>query len=96
MLDKYFGRQWSKDYTCHNLASEVWQDLTGKVLEVGNYEQLGAPQSPCIVFMTNNHRKDSHVGIFVDGRVIHLSIRGTQWIPLEYLQMQFKEVSFYK
>lgn len=96
MLDRYFGKQWSKDYTCYNLASDVWKDLTGLVLDVGNYEQLDKPQNPCIVFMTNNYRKDSHVGIFMDGRVIHLSIRGVQWIPLEWLEMQFKEVSFYK
>lgn len=95
-LDKYFGKTWTREYTCHSLASEVWEDLTGRTMAIGQYENIDEPESPCIVFMSNNHRKDSHVGIFVDGRVIHLSVRGVQWIPVELLKMGFKEVSFYK
>lgn len=96
MIDSLFGRQWKKGYTCHEFACEAWELITGEKLELGNRKEIKKPLSPCIVFLYNNERSDSHVGVFYNGKVLHLSARGVQHIPLEFLTMSFRKVSFYK
>ena len=96
MINEFFGRTWSKDYNCYNLASDAWLKITGKKMIVGDYEQLDKPESPCIVFMSNSEYSEKHVGIFYNGKVLHLAMRGVQYIKLDLLKLQFKKVSFYK
>ena len=96
MIDSLFGKQWTKDYTCHDFACDAWKEITGKKLVLGKRKEVDKPVSPCIVFLYNDSRSDSHVGVFYEGKVIHLAMRGVQYIPLESLTHYFKKVSFYK
>ena len=96
MLDELMDRTWKKGYTCHEFACEAWKKITGKELTLKKRKPIKQPKSPCIVFLYNNERSDSHVGIFYQGRVIHLGVRGVQYVPLECLTIGFRKVSFYK
>ena len=96
MLDELMDKTWKKGYTCHEFACDAWQKITGKELTLKKCKPIDALESPCIVFLYNNERSDSHVGVFYDGRVIHLGIRGVQYVPLERITIGFKEWSFYK
>lgn len=96
MLDDLMDKVWTKSYTCHEFACDAWKKITGKKLTFKNRKKLDAPESPCIVFLSSNERSDSHVGVYFEGRVIHLGARGVQYIALEYLQVGFKKVGFYK
>lgn len=96
MLDDIMDRKLKKGYTCHEFVCEAWKKITGKELVLKKRKQIKVPESPCIVLLYNNDRSDSHVGIFYEGRIVHLSVRGVQYIPLEYVKIGFKKVSFYK
>lgn len=58
------------------------------------FSRLSAPVSPCIVLMKN--RFNSHVGLFYQGRVLHLSEAGVQWMPLPVATFGFQVVRFYQ
>lgn len=96
MLDDLMDKVWTKNYTCHEFACDAWKKITGEKLTFKSRKKLDIPESPCIVMLSNDERSDSHVGIYFEGRVIHLGARGVQYIPLECLQMGFKKAVFYK
>lgn len=104
-IDPLLDRTWSIKYTCNEFACEAWQHITGENLEKkmhdflnGNshFQELSEPISPCIVFFTNNNLTPTHVGVFFDNKVLHLTCRGVQYMPLEVVKIGFKEVSYYK
>lgn len=93
------------DYTCYEFACEAWCEITGQNLadrmqqflnNVGCFQRLDKPESPCIAFFYRNDKSPTHVGLFIDGRILHLGFRGAQYVPLDMLMMTFKEVRFYK
>ena len=103
-IDNLLDRIWSKDYTCNEFACEAWLQITGEDLqrrlndhlsEKGKFKRLKEPISPCIVFMTNNTRSSTHVGLFYCNKILHLTPRGVQFVPLEMVACSFKEVRFY-
>lgn len=104
-IDNLLDRVWSKNYTCNEFACEAWKQITGKDLSKrmfsylngkGRFKRLDKPISPCLVFFTNNARSASHVGLFYEGKLLHLSPKGVQYIPLELVAMNFKETRFYR
>lgn len=103
-IDNLLDRVWTQDYTCNEFACEAWQQITGKNLTKrmikalngkGKFKQLSEPISPCIVFFTNNNRSSTHVGLFYCDKLLHLTPLGVQFIPLELVAMNFREVRFY-
>lgn len=55
---------------------------------------LSKPENPCLIYFQAAHR--SHVGIWLDGRVLHIGPGGVQYIPLEVAALGFKKVRFFK
>ncbi|WP_336141973.1 hypothetical protein [Acinetobacter sp. 102] len=104
-IDNLLDRMWSQKYTCNEFACETWQQLTGEDLSKrlngflngkGGFELIEVPVSPCIVFFKHNFQTSTHVGVFFDNKVLHLTGRGVQYMPLEVVKIGFKEVSYYK
>ena len=102
-LDQFLDRTWTDSYTCNEFACEVWQHMTGEDLTerltaflngTGGFKQLSVPESPCIaMFLRKN--ADNHVGIFIDGKLLHLTSKGVHYINLEIIQ-GFQQPRFYK
>lgn len=98
-------KTYQPNYTCYEFACEAWQHVAGENLTkrmhdflngTGVFIQMGAPESPCIAFFYRNNKSPTHVGLFIDGRILHLGFRGAQYAPLDLLMTTFKEVRFYK
>lgn len=103
-IDNLLDRIWSANYTCNEFACEAWQQITGEDLGqrienqlngIGNFQRLMEPIQTCIVFFTNGSRSSTHVGLFYCNKVLHLTPRGVQFVPLEMVACSFKEVRFY-
>lgn len=108
-LDKFFNRQYDEvNYNCMHFAAEIWKELTGKdFLNLINgiinknlnktnkyeFEHLTAPSSPCIVIM-KRRGCTSHVGIYFDNRVIHLTELGVECYSLEIASRGFNKLRF--
>ncbi|WP_353174185.1 hypothetical protein [Acinetobacter rudis] len=104
-IDNLLDRTWSNEYTCNEFAIEAWKQITGEDITKRlqdslngqkPFKKLRKPKSPCIVYMTNNDRSSTHVGLFYCDKLLHLTPCGVQFIPLEFMQNHFKEVRFYK
>ncbi|TCB50952.1 hypothetical protein E0H80_06170 [Acinetobacter sp. ANC 4779] len=105
VINDLFDREYTQDYTCNEFACEAWERITGENLterlndylnDAGSFEGLDVPISPCIAFFSRNPKSSTHVGLFYEGKILHLSPRGVQHIPLDYIMLGFKTVSFYK
>lgn len=103
-INHLLDRIWSKNYTCNEFVCEAWQDITGENLTErlnhflngeGDFKRIDEPISPCIVFFSNGPRSSTHVGLFYCDKLLHLSGRGVQFVPLEIVAMNFREVRFY-
>lgn len=106
IVNEMLNREWTYGYTCHEFACEAWQKITCEDLHErlskflnggdGGFIELQVPESPCIALFKLNNRSSTHVGLFFEGNILHLSLRNGQYVPLEDLMQHFKEVSFYK
>lgn len=104
-FESLLHKTYQPGYTCYEFACEAWQHITrislsGRMQDflngIGSFEQLEAPVSPCIAFLYRSDKSPTHVGLFIDGRILHLGCRGAQYVPLDLLMTTFKEVRFYK
>lgn len=111
-IDCYLDRVYDhKSYNCLHFAIEVWKGLTGQDLDallsammgaapVGKHERrqikrLAAPCSPCIVIFQRAH-KTPHIGVYVDGNVLHISERGPMFVPVKLAAFHFTSYTFYE
>jgi hypothetical protein len=60
-----------------------------------SFTRLEGPVSPCIVLM-QRPLEAPHIGVFVDGAVIHLWAKGVEYQPLPTASRAFTKVRFYK
>lgn len=58
------------------------------------FEALSDPQSPCLALFRAFGR-DPHVGIWLNGKVLHLTENGVNYIQLEDVMVCFNQVRFY-
>lgn len=58
------------------------------------FKRLTAPLSPCIVLM-QQRRQAPHVGLYLRGRVFHITDKGVQFQPIEVATVGFKTIGFY-
>jgi hypothetical protein len=108
-MNELLARQRSSRYTCANLAAEAWERETGRdigrllgidlsgsptVRDHGILVRVPAPFSPCIVLFQRG-RLDVHVGVFLRGRVLHLTERGPMRQLLSIASLGFTSVRFY-
>jgi hypothetical protein len=59
------------------------------------FERLSKPVSPCFVVM-QRFRFTPHVGIFLDGRILHMTDRGVQFQPLVVARAYFSIIRYYR
>lgn len=59
-----------------------------------NFKQLEKLEDPCIVVLTRP-RTIAHMGIFIRGRVLHLTERGTEYQPLDIVRLGFTNIRFF-
>jgi len=64
------------------------------VVGLEQLSRLERPISPCIALFQAN-RRSPHVGIWLGGRILHLSTNGAEWTPLESFMLDFNKVRFY-
>ena len=103
-LDDLLDRVWTSEYTCNEFACEAWQKITGEDLTQrltdflnGNsgFTSHEEPISPCIVFFTNGKQTPTHVGVFFEQKLLHLSMRGGQYVPLDIVKINFRQARYY-
>lgn len=83
------------NYNCYNYADDVWQAL-GRGSVRDKRTKLEKIEDPCIVYLSNSEKQDAHVGVYVNGKVLHLGIRVPAYVDLELFTKAFRNVSFYK
>lgn len=104
MIDDLLDREFRHGYTCNEFACEAWKLVTGEDLSQRlnlflnggeGFERLDKPISPCLVFLHNSARSETHIGLFYEGRVLHLAVMGAQYVPLEFI-VGYKYCEFYQ
>lgn len=69
-------------------------ERNAKLSELRKLKKIEHPKSPCVVWL---HSKNvSHVGIYLDDRVLHITEDGVKLELLETLKLGFRKVSFYE
>jgi len=59
------------------------------------FKRLKEPVNPCIVLM-NRKGSTPHVGVWYNGKVLHLTESGAIYAPLDVAMLGFKQRRFYK
>lgn len=83
---------------------DVCQTLTGlqgafagrraNISGVKSFRRLKGPANPCFVVM-QRFRCVPHVGIWLDGRILHLTDKGVQFQPLIVARAYFTGIRYY-
>jgi hypothetical protein len=61
---------------------------------VRGFQKLVKPESPCFVVMQRS-KIQPHIGIFYNGRVLHMKENGVEYQPLPVVQRYFTKIGFY-
>ena len=61
---------------------------------LASWTLLKAPVSPCIALFQAG-RKDPHVGIFLEDKILHITEDGVNWSSIENVMLCFNRVRFY-
>jgi hypothetical protein len=69
----------------------------GKILfaPVKGFTKLSKPESPCFVVMQRK-KLTPHIGIYYNGRMLHLRDNGVEYQPLQVAKRYFTKIGFYK
>ncbi|WP_227430381.1 hypothetical protein [Psychrobacter sp. I-STPA6b] len=94
-------------YCCEHFLVDAYRhytdiDLTPKLLTRGffnvrnlrNFKQVSEPRQYTIVLLRS--RGKAHVGLWVNGRVLHLDNKGVVWQSLDIVKQGFERVLFYE
>ena len=97
----------AKSYCCEHFVIDAYRhykgiDLTNKLLTSGffnacnlrRFKRIDMPYQYCFVMFRASNK--AHVGLWVDGKVLHLESSGVTWQPLDYIKQQFDRVYFYE
>ena len=68
----------------------------GGMAKFKGFRRLPSPRDECLVLLRGAGADDTHVGTFLDGKVLHISRAGVQFLPLEVVKLGFTEVLFYE
>jgi hypothetical protein len=60
-----------------------------------HFEKLKTPASPCIALMQRKGAA-SHVGLYKDGRILHIHEFGVEFQPVDVAARGFEKIGFYK
>lgn len=94
-------------YCCEHFLIDAYKhykqiDLSPKLLTSGffcapnirNFDRVDKPSQYSIVLF--RARSQAHVGLWVDGRVLHLEPHGVVWQSLDIVKKGFERVLFYE
>lgn len=103
-IDLFLNRIKKPGYNCADFAAEVWEYLTNTsakylvadwaIQSRSRLKRVVHPINPCIIIMYAK-RVNPHVGIFVRGRVLHLTDVGVEFQPIETASRSFRNHRFY-
>jgi hypothetical protein len=62
---------------------------------VKGFKRLQTPSSPCFVVMQRT-KFVPHIGIFLNGRMLHMSNKGVQYMPIEVARAYFTGIRYYQ
>lgn len=72
------------------------QEYNTRALQVANtLTRLESPEDPCLVLL-QRARLEPHIGVFYNGRVLHLSRSGAYYMPLSQITPGYPSVSYYR
>ena len=63
-------------------------------VNLGHLERLAVPRSPCLALFQVG-RNTPHVGVWLDGRILHIKESGVEYSRLEDIMLGFKKVRFF-
>ncbi len=99
--------QYSDNYHCEHFAIDCYRFLTKqdvselmltgghfRALNLRNFVKLDNPIQNCFVLMRD--KNSSHVGIWYNNQVLHLTQKGVVMQPLFTLEKNYKKIRFYK
>jgi len=61
-----------------------------------DFKLIDKPEEPCMVMFHGKQPADPHVGLYIDGGVLHLTALGVFHQSLEVASIGFQSVRFYK
>lgn len=109
MIADLFQRQYAPPYYhCAHFAAEVYRELTGQDVseQVGlfhdradvpgrrHFRRVDVPTQTCIAVM-HSRAGQSHVGVWHQGRIIHLSGAGPANMPVASVMVDYPRVRYY-
>jgi hypothetical protein len=59
------------------------------------FKRLAAPESPSLVLM-KRRGSEPHVGVFIRGRILHITTRGVEFFPPAIAAFGYQTVSYYR
>lgn len=62
---------------------------------VRGFRKLEQPMSPCFVVMQRS-KTQPHIGVYHNGRVLHLKENGVEYQPLAVARRYFTKIGFYR
>lgn len=81
-------------YTTINLTDKLLQSGFFNVQNLRNFKQVATPSQYSIVLF--RAKNQAHVGLWLDGRVLHLEPHGVVWQLLDVVKKGFDRVVFYE
>lgn len=94
-------------YCCEHFLIDAYKhyrqmDLSPKLLTRGffcaqnlrQFVPVIEPSQYTIVLFRDKNK--AHVGLWIDGRILHLEPHGVVWQPLDYIKRDFDRVVFYE
>ena len=73
----------------------AFSDRKATVSGVKGFRRLLEPSSPCFAVM-QRYLFVPHIGIYLDGRILHLTDKGVQFQPLVVARQYFISVKYYE
>jgi len=61
---------------------------------VRGFRKLDKPVSPCFVVMQRS-KMQPHIGVFYNGRVLHLKENGVEYQPVQVARRYFTKIGYY-
>lgn len=95
-----FAREVWRELTGVDLGDQVPEPPNIKAYQIqavkvsNTLKKLTAPANPCIVLFQRSG-VEPHIGIFYNGKVLHLNQQGAYYVPLLNVARDYQTVSFY-
>tara|TARA_R110002020_G_scaffold459770_1_gene677964 strand:+ start:1532 stop:1858 length:327 start_codon:yes stop_codon:yes gene_type:complete len=84
-----------KHYTGIDISNKLLTSGFFKAPNIKNFDPVSEPKQYTIV-MFRNRSGQTHVGLCIDGRVLHLEPQGVVWQTLNIVEQGFERVTYYE